>query len=1072
MTREPDDLVVVADALAAKIRAIGATAVTEEDLRVRLEGELRPITEAFDLRVTPRYEEGVPKGALAAGRADAIYGGVYIEYKRPGRLESTPTRDDAIRQVQDYLEGAVRSDDDERARARLVGVLTDGRRIIFVRHRGPRSSALDYYHRTGGTTRPESPWHVSEPLLITRESVGQLLVYLRALDREPLTAEGLAAAFGPRSEIGPQLVQALYRRLATSDAPIVDTLYREWDRIFGIVYGQDQARAARGAEDLGALYGVAHPDLKRLFFAVHTYYAFVMKILAVEVASLQQGTYIRSFTDEVAGLDDASFDRRLRELEDGSEFRRLEITNFLEGDFFGWYLAVWDGEMRELVRSFVTTLERFEPTTATVRPDLARDILKHLYQYLVPKRLRHDLGEYYTPDWLAEFLLDEAGYTGDPAQRVLDPACGSGTFLALEIGRVIAYANEHMLDERDVAKQLVRNVVGFDINPLAVLAARTTYLLSLGHLLRYVRPLEIPVYLCDSVLLPRPHGGGLFDRGWELPTSAGVFVIPGAIDRAAKMSRFAEALERAVEERHEPAGLLRTVERQVGTLDDGDRDLLNGLYDKICGLANQGRDGIWPRIIRNSFAPVFVSEARFDFVIGNPPWVNWESLSDEYRRATLGLWQDYGLFSLKGHAARLGGGKKDLSMLMLYAAAHEYLQPGGTLAFLVTQTLFKSAGAGAGFRRFRLGHGVPLGVRAVHDMSSLQPFEGASNRTAAVVIERDAETSYPVRWVEWATAGHARPETDAALPDVLRSTTRVEMVASPVGRGDPTSPWLTALESQAGGIADAVGPSDYRAYAGSFTGGLNGAYWLEVLATRTDGTVLIRNLATVGKIKVEQVETTIEPDLVYPLLRGRDVAPWRATPSASILLVQDPDTRTGIPEGTLAGLNPLTYAYLERFEDQLRDRAAFRKYFGGSDPFYSMYNIGPYTVSRWKVVWREQAAAMTAAVIGQHEGRTIIPDHKLMLVPVGSEDEAHFLCAALNSPTSAAIVAAYALAIGFSTHVLEHVPVPRFDPTMGPHLELAALGRAAAATGAVDEDALDRAARMVLVRTPRTSTPT
>ena len=544
MTREPDDLVVVADALAAKIRAIGATAVTEEDLRVRLEGELRPITEAFDLRVTPRYEEGVPKGALAAGRADAIYGGVYIEYKRPGRLESTPTRDDAIRQVQDYLEGAVRSDDDERARARLVGVLTDGRRIIFVRHRGPRSSALDYYHRTGGTTRPESPWHVSEPLLITRESLGQLLVYLRALDREPLTAEGLAAAFGPRSEIGPQLVQALYRRLATSDAPIVDTLYREWDRIFGIVYGQDQARAARGAEDLGALYGVAHPDLKRLFFAVHTYYAFVMKILAVEVASLQQGTYIRSFTDEVAGLDDASFDRRLRELEDGSEFRRLEITNFLEGDFFGWYLAVWDGEMRELVRSFVTTLERFEPTTATVRPDLARDILKHLYQYLVPKRLRHDLGEYYTPDWLAEFLLDEAGYTGDPAQRVLDPACGSGTFLALEIGRVIAYANEHMLDERDVAKQLVRNVVGFDINPLAVLAARTTYLLSLGHLLRYVRPLEIPVYLCDSVLLPRPHGGGLFDRGWELPTSAGVFVIPGAIDRAAKMSRFAEALER------------------------------------------------------------------------------------------------------------------------------------------------------------------------------------------------------------------------------------------------------------------------------------------------------------------------------------------------------------------------------------------------------------------------------------------------------------------------------------------------------------------------------------------------
>ena len=43
-------------------------------------------------------------------------------------------------------------------------------------------------------------------------------------------------------------------------------------------------------------------------------------------------------------------------------------------------------------------------------PELTRDLLKQLYQYLVPRHLRHDLGEYYTPDWLA--------------QRVLDPACG------------------------------------------------------------------------------------------------------------------------------------------------------------------------------------------------------------------------------------------------------------------------------------------------------------------------------------------------------------------------------------------------------------------------------------------------------------------------------------------------------------------------------------------------------------------------------------------------------------------------------------------------------------------------
>ena len=95
--------------------------------------------------------------------------------------------------------------------------------------------------------------------------------------------------------------------------------------------------------------------------------------------------------------------------------------------------------------------------------------------------------------------------------------------------------------------------------------------------------------------------------------------------------------------------------------------------------------------------------APFDYLAGNPPWVRWDYLPSEYREATLPLWKRYGLFSLKGFEARLGAGKKDLSMLFTYAAADFYLKPGGTLAFLITQEVFKSKAAGEGFRRFRLG---------------------------------------------------------------------------------------------------------------------------------------------------------------------------------------------------------------------------------------------------------------------------------------------------------------------------------------------------------------------------------
>jgi len=67
------------------------------------------------------------------------------------------------------------------------------------------------------------------------------------------------------------------------------------------------------------------------------------------------------------------------------------------------------------------------------------------------------------------------------------------------------------------------------------------------------------------------------------------------------------------------------------------------------------------------------------------------------------------LFSLKGFHTRLGGGKKDFSMLFTYASCDYYLKDdlkdGAKLAFLITQEVFRSKGAGEGFRRVQLGEG-------------------------------------------------------------------------------------------------------------------------------------------------------------------------------------------------------------------------------------------------------------------------------------------------------------------------------------------------------------------------------
>ena len=79
-------------------------------------------------------------------------------------------------------------------------------------------------------------------------------------------------------------------------------------------------------------------------------------------------------------------------------------------------------------------------------------------------------------------------------------------------------------------------------------------------------------------------------------------------------------------------------------------------------------------------------------------------------------------------------------------------------------------------------------------------------------------------------------------------------------------------------------------------------------------------------------------------------------------------------------------------------------------------------------------------------------------MPVDSEAEAHFVCATLNSRAAADVVAAYAVSTQISTHVLEHVRVPRFDPKNELHAAIADIGRIASQTGVADEPALERLA--------------
>ncbi len=513
---------------------------------------------------------------------------------------------------------------------------------------------------------------------------------LRGLKRWPLRVELLNKYLGAGSRVAETLVRVLYETLATNrEQKRVKVLFNDWKRVFGQVCGYSPEKI-KGLEQA---YGLSEDgiDYEGLLFAVHTYYALVMKLLAAEVAVSLGDSYLQSYlkkfeTAYYHGQEELR--SMLRDVEEGDIFARaIGIKNFLEGDYFGWYLDVWDEHVGEAVSLLASTLSKFEPATLEHEPEEVKDLLKRLYQYLVPKKIRHDLGEYYTPDWLAELVISEVGYDGNLDKRFLDPACGSGTFLVSAIKRARQYALDHFKAETETLEGILKNIVGFDLNPLAVLAARTNYLIALGKLLKYKRSdIELPVYFADSILVERKRTLYGSDA-YSLKTEAGEFQIPAGVVRKGFLLKVLAVVEECVQ----PPGcseeifeerVKREASRAGATLNKNELSILDGLFHQLADLEKEGRNRIWTRILKNSFAPLL--QDKFDYVVGNPPWVNWESLPENYRKETQDLWKDYKLFLPKGYQAKLGSDKDDISILFTYRCLDRYLKERGNFAFLIT----------------------------------------------------------------------------------------------------------------------------------------------------------------------------------------------------------------------------------------------------------------------------------------------------------------------------------------------------------------------------------------------------
>jgi SAM-dependent methyltransferase len=370
-------------------------------------------------------------------RIDVEAGSTVIEVKRDLRRERVK------HEAEDQLSGYVESRMNQTG-LRYVGLLTDGKE-------------WNCYDLVDGRLRLVSELSLEN----TPADADRLVVWLEGVlattrDIAP-TAQNIEQRLGAGSsayKLDRATLKTLYER--NRENPTVQVKRKLWTQLL-----------------LSAL-GTQFTDDDELFVD-HTLLVNTSEIIAHAVL----GLHVQSLSPQT--------------LLSGDKFAEAGVYGVVESDFFAWVIEIDGGEA--FIRTLAKRLMRF------VWSDVAQDVLKILYENFIGKETRKRLGEYYTPDWLAEAVVSET--IKEPLKtRVLDPACGSGTFLFHAVRRYIRAAEAEQQSVEKLLAGVTRHVVGMDLHPVAVTLARVTYLLAIGRA-KLTNPnrgdIQIPVYLGDSI---------------------------------------------------------------------------------------------------------------------------------------------------------------------------------------------------------------------------------------------------------------------------------------------------------------------------------------------------------------------------------------------------------------------------------------------------------------------------------------------------------------------------------------------------------------------------------------------
>ena len=931
----------------------------------------------------------------------------FIEFKiRIGTTGGLDPNPDYVQQLDDYL-----AQSEKQGRVRM-GILTDGRHWLL---RWPNAG----------------PVKLTPPYVFTLEDADRWITLYEWLRDNALSAEentepsraAIADRFGPNSpsyQRDISTLKALYDKFAGEST--IQVKRQLWQNLLTAALGEI----------------ASDPDRLDDLFVRHTYLTAVIGMVVQE--SFGSDIYRLAETDPA-------------DLLHGRDFRsKTGLQGVVESDFFAWPVEV--GGL-PLLRTLARRVARFDWQQAP------NDVAAILYETVIPPDERRQLGEYYTPGWLARAMVREV-VTDPLSQSVLDPACGSGTFVAVAVTHLIEAAKDTSLDPKQVLERLRFSVAGIDVHPVAVHLARAAWVLAAQPAIQaavdygFAANITVPIYLGDALQL-RFRTGDMFaqhdvtvqvddDKNTEL-----VFPVR-LVERAETFDALMGDIAEAIERDDDPHLALD----DHAITDPDDRQTLKSTIATMQGLHSEGRNHIWAYYTRNLVRPVALSRSKVDIIIGNPPWLNYNKTVSTLREELVRQSKEiYGIWTGGRYATH-----QEVAELFFARSVDLYLKDGGVIGMVMPHSALqagqytkwrtgewqaKSSGRGKKRTQGRV-LAVNFGHKKAWDLERLEPNTffpvPASVVFARRVGEGDGATATPLaghvdRWLGKAGAANMR-RVPTGITDT--SVGGGSPYAGHSGQGAVIVPrclfFVTETENQAiiqAGQTVTVNPR---------RGSQDKEPWKSL------------NLAAIS-------EHTVEAAHVFNVHLGETVVPYATLDPLQAALplrrgqYEMPTSERGVGGVRLGGLSQRMrdrWQIVSRLWEDNKT-AANKLNLSGQLDYYGKLSS--------QLDWQQNPGERPVRVVYNSSGQPTaaltpdgesIVDYTLFWIDCKDMQEGYYLLAIINSTSLYDAVSPFMAKGQFGArHLQKHLwklPIPEFDPTNPVHTAISKAGEAAAGAAA------------------------